>query len=98
MQKLARGARLAVTGLSLCAQAPSAQAQDAAAFFKGRTVNMEIGYSAGGGYDVYARTIARFIGKHIPGAPAVIPKNMQGAGSLRLANWLYTAAPKDGTE
>ena len=42
--------------------------------------------------------IARFMGKHIPGAPAVIPKNMQGAGSLRLANWIYTAAPKDGTE
>jgi tripartite-type tricarboxylate transporter receptor subunit TctC len=103
MQKLAHGAflaviGLAVIGLALRAQVPGAQAQDAAAFFKGRTVNMEIGYSAGGGYDVYARTIARFLGKHIPGAPTVLPKNMPGAGSLRLANWLYTAAPKDGTE
>jgi len=102
---LARGAALAVVALLqvsiapfLGAQISSAQAQDAAAFFKGRNVNMEIGYSAGGGYDVYARMIARFMGKHIPGAPAVIPKNMQGAGSLRLANWLYTAATKDGTE
>jgi tripartite-type tricarboxylate transporter receptor subunit TctC len=75
-----------------------AQAQDVAAFFKGRTVNMEIGYSAGGGYDVYGRAVARHLGKHIPGAPTVLPKNMPGAGSLRLANWLYTAAPKDGTE
>jgi tripartite-type tricarboxylate transporter receptor subunit TctC len=105
MQNFAPGARLAVVALLLVSIAPflsaqisSAQAQDAAAFFKGRNVNLEIGYSAGGGYDVYARTIARLLGKHIPGAPAVIPKNMQGAGSLRLANWLYTAAPKDGTE
>jgi tripartite-type tricarboxylate transporter receptor subunit TctC len=110
MQNFARGARLAAVALLRVAiapfliatisgaQIPSAQAQDAAAFFRGRTVNMEIGYSAGGGYDVYARMIARFMGKHLPGAPAVIPKNMQGAGSLRLTNWLYTAAPKDGTE
>jgi tripartite-type tricarboxylate transporter receptor subunit TctC len=107
MQNLARGARRAalsqappflIAAICLGAQISSAQAQDAAAFFKGRNVNMEIGYSAGGGYDVYARMIARFMGKHIPGAPAVIPKNMQGAGSLRLANWIYTAAPKDGTE
>jgi tripartite-type tricarboxylate transporter receptor subunit TctC len=80
------------------AQFSSAYAQDAAAFFKGRNVNMEIGYSVGGGYDVYARMIARFIGKHIPGAPTVVTKNMEGAGSLRLANWIYNAAPKDGTE
>jgi tripartite-type tricarboxylate transporter receptor subunit TctC len=107
MQNLARGAHLAalsqaspflIAAICLGALISSAQAQDAAAFFKGRNVNMEIGYSAGGGYDVYARMIARFMGKHIPGAPAVIPKNMQGAGSLRLANWIYTAAPKDGTE
>jgi tripartite-type tricarboxylate transporter receptor subunit TctC len=56
-----------------------------------------IGYSVGGGYDVYARLIARHLGKHIPGNPIVTPKNMEGAGSLRLANWLYNVAPKDGT-
>src|SRR5437868_4611974 len=55
-----------------------------------------IGYSVGGGYDVYARLIARHLGKHIPGNPIVTPKNMDGAGSLRLANWLYNVAPKDG--
>jgi tripartite-type tricarboxylate transporter receptor subunit TctC len=59
---------------------------------------MEIGYSAGGGYDVYARMLARHIGKHIPGNPTVVTKNLEGAGSLRLANWLYNIAPKDGTE
>ncbi len=96
----ARGAALALVAVSPLSIAPFsvAQAQDAAAFYKGRNVNMEIGYSVGGGYDVYARTIARFIGRHIPGAPTVVVKNMEGAGSLRLANWLYNAAPKDGTE
>jgi tripartite-type tricarboxylate transporter receptor subunit TctC len=74
-----------------------AQAQSPADFYKSKTVEMMIGYSVGGGYDVYARLIARFIGKHIPGSPMVVPKNMEGAGSLRLANWLYNVAPKDGS-
>lgn len=64
--------------------------------FADKTVQMYIGYSAGGGYDVYARLIARFLGAHIPGHPEVVPSNMPGAGSLRLANWLYNVAPKDG--
>ncbi len=72
-------------------------AQSPAEFYKGKNVEIYIGYSVGGGYDVYARLIARFIGKHIPGNPNVIPKNMEGAGSLRLANWIYNAGPKDGT-
>jgi tripartite-type tricarboxylate transporter receptor subunit TctC len=76
----------------------AAHAQDLAAFYKSRNLNMEIGYSAGGGYDVYARMLARHIGKHIPGNPTVVTKNLEGAGSLRLANWLYNIAPKDGTE
>ena len=66
-------------------------------FYKGKTVDLYIGYSVGGGYDLYARMLARHIGKHIPGNPTVLPKNMEGAGSLRLANWLYNVAPKDGT-
>jgi tripartite-type tricarboxylate transporter receptor subunit TctC len=74
-----------------------ASAQTPAEFYKGKTVDFYIGYSAGGGYDLYARLIARHMGKHIPGNPQVVPKNMDGAGSLRLANWLYSAAPKDGT-
>jgi tripartite-type tricarboxylate transporter receptor subunit TctC len=81
--------------LGLCVSA--AAAQSAAEFYKGKTVEVYIGYSVGGGYDVYARLLARHIGKHIPGNPTVVPKNMEGAGSLRLANWLYNVGPKDGT-
>ena len=73
-----------------------AQAQGVADVYKGKSVDLYIGYSAGGGYDVYARLVARHLGKHIPGNPTVVPRNMEGAGSLRLANWLYTVAPKDG--
>jgi tripartite-type tricarboxylate transporter receptor subunit TctC len=74
-----------------------AGAQSPAEFYKGKTVELYIGYSVGGGYDLYARMIARHLGRHIPGNPTVVPKNMEGAGSLRLTNWLYGAAPKDGT-
>jgi tripartite-type tricarboxylate transporter receptor subunit TctC len=76
---------------------PGAKAQSVAEFYKGKAVDLDIGYSVGGGYDLYARLIARRLGEHIPGNPNVVPKNVEGAGSLRLANYLYTAAPKDGT-
>ncbi len=81
--------------LSLTAGSSAALAQ--AEFFKDKTVNIYVGYSTGGGYDVYARMIARFYGKHIPGNPTVIVTNMPGAGSLRAANYIYNVAPKDGT-
>jgi tripartite-type tricarboxylate transporter receptor subunit TctC len=74
-----------------------ARAQSPAEFYKGKTVEFYIGYSVGGGYDLYARTIARHIGKHIPGNPTVVPRNMEGAGSLRLANWLFRVGAKDGS-
>ncbi len=72
-------------------------AQTVAEFYSGRVVSLYIGYPAGGGYDVYGRVVAHHIGKHIPGNPTVIPVNMEGAGSLRLTNWLFNAAPRDGT-
>src|SRR6266852_9085084 len=74
-----------------------AHAQSPAEFYKGRNVDFYIGYSVGGAYDLYARVLARHLGRHIPGNPTVLPKNMEGAGSLRLANWLYNVGPKDGT-
>jgi tripartite-type tricarboxylate transporter receptor subunit TctC len=74
-----------------------AHAQSVADFYKGKTVELLIGYSGGGGYDVYARLLARHMGRHIPGNPTIVPRNMPGAGSLVLANWLYNVAPKDGT-
>jgi tripartite-type tricarboxylate transporter receptor subunit TctC len=86
---------IAAVVLALAAGTTS-QAQSVADFYKGKNVDLMIGYSVGGGYDVYARLIARHMGKHIPGNPTVTPKNMEGAGSLRLANWLYNVAPKDG--
>ena len=85
------GAALVVcSGHSLRAQSP-------AEFYKGRTIDFYIGYSVGAGYDIYARLVARHLGKHIPGNPTVVAKNMEGAGSLRLANFLYNIAPRDGT-
>jgi tripartite-type tricarboxylate transporter receptor subunit TctC len=94
--RLSQPARaLAVAALVLTPIA-AATAQSPADFYKGKTIDLMIGYSVGGGYDVYARLLARHMGKHIPGNPVVTPKNMEGAGSLRLANWLYNVAPKDG--
>src|SRR4051812_12556911 len=77
--------------------ASAAQAAPAGDFYKGRTVYVIIGYSAGGGYDLYARVLAQHLGKHIPGKPTVIPQNMPGAGSVKAASYVFTAAPKDGT-
>jgi tripartite-type tricarboxylate transporter receptor subunit TctC len=72
-------------------------AQSVADFYRGKTIQLLIGYTAGGGYDLNARVLARHMGKHIPGNPTIVPQNMAGAGSLRLANFLYNVAPKDGT-
>jgi tripartite-type tricarboxylate transporter receptor subunit TctC len=83
-------------GLALAAT-PAAAQQSVADFYKGKTIDFYIGFSVGGGYDIYARTVARFIGEHIPGKPRVVPKNMTGAGSRVAANYVYNVAPKDGT-
>ena len=72
-------------------------APDPADFYKGKTVSLIVGYDAGGGYDLYARTLASHIGKFIPGTPTVIVQNMPGAGSMLSANSLFGSQPKDGT-
>ncbi len=72
-----------------------ASAQDG--FYKGRTVNIVVGFSPGGGYDTYARTLARHLDAHVPGNPRVIVQNMPGAGSLTAVRHLDAVAPKDGT-
>lgn len=74
-----------------------ARADAVSDFYKDKQVKVIVGYGTGGGYDVYARQLARYLGKYIPGAPSVIVQNMPGAGSLRAANYVYSAAPKDGT-
>jgi tripartite-type tricarboxylate transporter receptor subunit TctC len=86
-----------ITAFALLAASGTARAQSVEEFYKGKTVNLLIGFSVGGGYDLYARHLARYMGKHIPGKPTIVPQNMAGAGSLRAASFLYSAAPKDGT-
>ena len=69
------------------------------ASFAGKQIKLLIGFSPTGyGYDTYGRLLARHLGKYLPGNPLIIPQNRPGAGSLNLANYLYNAAPKDGTE
>jgi tripartite-type tricarboxylate transporter receptor subunit TctC len=75
-----------------------AHAQDAAEFYRGRTVSLVVGFNPGGGADTYARLIARHLGKHVAGNPTVVVRNMQGAGSVVAANHIYNVSPKDGTE
>jgi tripartite-type tricarboxylate transporter receptor subunit TctC len=85
-------------GIALAASfLDQAKADAVADFYHGRTVTLFVGYSVGGGYDNYARVLARHLGNHIPGNPSVLPQNMPGAGSLRALNYLYNAAPKDGS-
>jgi len=85
-------------GALLLAMASAALADPVADFYRGKSVRVLVGVGAGGDYDVHARLIARHIGKHIPGNPTVIPENMTGAGGLKMANFLYELAPRDGTQ
>src|SRR5262247_3229242 len=80
---------LAVVGVPALAQEPPSLA--------GKTVTVYVGFGPGGGYDLYGRVLARHLGKHLPGRPAVVVSNMPGAASIRAANYVYNVAPKDGT-
>jgi tripartite-type tricarboxylate transporter receptor subunit TctC len=82
---------------ALSCTADLARAEDVAAFYTGRTMEMVVGYPPGGSNDLYARLVAAHIGKHIPGHPRIVVQNMPGAGSLVAANHLYNNAPKDGS-
>jgi tripartite-type tricarboxylate transporter receptor subunit TctC len=102
VRRLIGGAIVALCAGAIVAGALGAGAAAAAdmasveGFYRGRTVTIVVGYSVGGGYDALARVLAVHFGRHLPGNPAVVVQNMPGAGSLRAANWLYAAAPKDG--
>lgn len=72
-------------------------AQSAADFYKGKTINFIVGYAAGGGYDIYARLLARYMTKYIPGKPNIIINNLPGAATLKSIEYLETKAPTDGT-
>jgi tripartite-type tricarboxylate transporter receptor subunit TctC len=89
--------RFAAVALALAAlAAPQARAEPVADFYKGKQINLVVGYGPGGGYDVYARLLARHLGRHIPGNPGVVVQNMPGAGSLRAVNYLHNVASRDG--
>src|SRR5262249_10874374 len=75
----------------------SAAAQGVADFYRGKTINFIVGFGPGGGYDLYPRVLSRHLGRHVPGNPSVVVQNMEGAGSVRAANYVYAVAPKDGT-
>lgn len=87
-----------VVGLSCIFLATPASAQTVEEFYAGRQINIVVGFNPGGAYDPYARTVARHLPRHLPGAPSIVIKNMQGAGSVIAANHLYNVAPRDGSE
>lgn len=84
---------IAIFALALVLGSASAMADE---FYKGKTIRFVVGYAAGGGYDTYTRAIARYIPRHIPGHPSTVVENMEGAGSLLSANYLYNRAAPDG--
>src|SRR5437762_11844918 len=96
MANKARLLRAAVATLVVVV-AEAARAQSAEQFFVRKTINISIGYTAGGSYDLYGRLVARHLGKHIPGRPTVVAQNMPGTGSLKAASYIYDLAPRDGT-
>jgi tripartite-type tricarboxylate transporter receptor subunit TctC len=84
---------LAILGIGVVAPGSAALAED---FYRGKTIQFIVGYAPGGGYDTYTRAIARHLGRHIPGDPGVVVVNMEGAGSLLAANFLYSKTDPDG--
>jgi tripartite-type tricarboxylate transporter receptor subunit TctC len=94
------GATRSVAGalaLALAVVPVTAGAQSVADFYRGKTVSMVISTGVGGGYDLMGRLVARHLGKQLPGAPTIVPRNMGGAGHVRAANYMFRNAPKDGT-
>ena len=97
-RQLARyGALAAVFAAAFAPTLDNAKASDnAAAFYSGKTITFVIAAPPGGGYDLSARLLVRYLGQHVPGQPSVVPQNMPGAGGFRVANYLASAAPRDG--
>jgi tripartite-type tricarboxylate transporter receptor subunit TctC len=96
MTRLLLRAAIAVLFAAHLAVSP-AKADPVADFYKGKTLAMVVGSPAGGGYDAMARAIARFIGRHLPGNPTVVVRNMPGAGGITAMNYIFNAAERDGT-
>lgn len=88
---------LSAVAASAALFATAAKADAVADFYSGKQLRILIGYGAGGGYDTVTRLVSKHLSKHIPGNPTIVPQNMPGAGSMKVANYLFNAAPKDGT-
>jgi tripartite-type tricarboxylate transporter receptor subunit TctC len=86
---------VAILGIALVGS--EARAQSVEQFYRGNRINLVVGSTAGGGYDLYARLIARHLPKHIPGQPSIVVQNMIGAGGVKSANYLYGVGPQDGS-
>jgi len=97
MQRPMRTKILFLTALAAAALLAGRSLADDKNFYEGNTINMIVGFGPGGGYDLYARLLAQHLGKHIPGHPTVVVQNMPGAGGVRAATYVYSAAPKNGT-
>jgi tripartite-type tricarboxylate transporter receptor subunit TctC len=89
--------RAIAAGMLMIAAVVPAAADEVADFYKGKSVNIVVGHEPATGFDVYARVLARHLGRHVPGNPNIVVQNMTGASGLTAANWLYNVAPKDGT-
>src|ERR1700675_1352674 len=94
---LRRRALLVVALVAVCSAPTTAPADPVADFYRGKTISVLIGVGAGGEYDTIARLVASYIGRYIPGPPALVPQNMTGASGLKSMNYLATLAPHDGT-
>lgn len=90
-------ARTLVAAACLALGVHAASAENVADFYKGKSIQIVVGFGAGGGYDLYARALGRHLGKYVPGNPAIVVQNMAGAGSIQAANYVYGGSPKDGT-
>jgi tripartite-type tricarboxylate transporter receptor subunit TctC len=97
MRMLERIVGAAIALVATLAVASELRADPIADFYQGNTIHLLIGYGEGGGYDIYGRLVTEFLGRHIPGNPTIVPQNLPGAGSFKAVEYLYGAAPKNGT-
>src|SRR5436190_4389406 len=94
---MVRFAFASIALLAAVALPATGAAQTVEQFYRSKSVTMIVGGGVGGGYDVYARAFARYMSKHIPGNPNIVPKNIPAAGGIAAANMFYTTADKDGS-
>src|SRR3954467_2353077 len=97
MKRLMRSITAVIALAALAALGSPSRAQDAASFYRGKTVKVIVSTTTGNGYDSYGRSVARHLAKHLAGNPTMLPQNMPGAGGITAANHFYNLAEKDGT-